>query len=414
MNPAQGKIIGKSANAQISLQPGQDLPVYRVLKLVRSSSYGALKPLLEDDDLEEIMYNLPGKPVMVYHRKHGMCVTNVTLKEEEALQIIKKIAAYVGRKVGLDNLLFDGRLPDGSRVNATLPPASPGGPTLTIRKQTHDPLTFVDLIRFGTLTPRLAALLWMFVDGMGAAPCNILVSGGTGSGKTTTLNILGLFIPSRERLITIEDVTEIHLLHEHHVQLETVNPSKAGDSGLDMDALLKNTLRMRPDRLIVGEVRGAEARSLFTAMNTGHDGCMGTVHANTAQESVQRLINPPMSVPAIMLNALHLIIMQGRINVGGKQVRRITEVSEMAGLEGDKPRLNTIFRWDQNKGALVETGVPSKLRERIARGAGVSPAKFDEMARNRQKIIETLIERNISDISQVTRVVQNYYHKLAG
>ncbi|SUZ50328.1 uncharacterized protein METZ01_LOCUS3182 [marine metagenome] len=360
------------------------------------------------------MYNLPGKPVMVYHRKHGMCVTNVTLKEEEALQIIKKIAAYVGRKVGLDNLLFDGRLPDGSRVNATLPPASPGGPTLTIRKQTHDPLTFVDLIRFGTLTPRLAALLWMFVDGMGAAPCNILVSGGTGSGKTTTLNILGLFIPSRERLITIEDVTEIHLLHEHHVQLETVNPGKAGDSGLDMDALLKNTLRMRPDRLIVGEVRGAEARSLFTAMNTGHDGCMGTVHANTAQESVQRLINPPMSVPAIMLNALHLIIMQGRINVGGKQVRRITEVSEMAGLEGDKPRLNTIFRWDQNKGALVETGVPSKLRERIASGAGVSPAKFDEMARNRQKIIETLIERNISDISQVTRVVQNYYHKLAG
>ncbi|MEC8877658.1 MAG: ATPase, T2SS/T4P/T4SS family, partial [Candidatus Thermoplasmatota archaeon] len=199
-----------------------------------------------------------------------------------------------------------------------------------------------------------------------------------------------------------------------HVQLETVNPGKAGDSGLDMDALLKNTLRMRPDRLIVGEVRGAEARSLFTAMNTGHDGCMGTVHANTAQESVQRLINPPMSVPAIMLNALHLIIMQGRINVGGKQVRRITEVSEMAGLEGDKPRLNTIFRWDQNKGALVETGVPSKLRERIASGAGVSPAKFDEMARNRQKIIETLIERNISDISQVTRVVQNYYHKLAG
>jgi flagellar protein FlaI len=147
-------------------------------------------------------------------------------------------------------------------------------------------------------------------------------------------------------------------------------------------------------------------------MNTGHDGCMGTVHANTAQESVQRLVNPPMSVPPIMLNALHLIIMQSKLNIGGQQVRRITEVSEMAGLEGDKPRLNTIFRWDQGKGKLVETGVPSKLRERIASAAGVSPAKFDEMARNRQKIIETLVERGISDITQVSRVVQNYYQKL--
>ncbi|MDP7590271.1 MAG: CpaF family protein [Candidatus Poseidoniia archaeon] len=409
---SQGKLIAKYPNAHVVEQPGQDLPVYRVLKLNRSTSYGPLRPLLEDDNLEEVMFNNPAKPVMVYHRKHGMCVTNISMTEEEAVKVIQKIAAYVGRKIGMENLLLDGRLPDGSRVNATLPPASPGGPTLTIRKQTQDPLTFVDLIGFGTLTPRLAALLWMFVDGMGAAPCNILVSGGTASGKTSTLNVLGLFIPSQVRLITIEDVSEIQLLHEHHVQLETVNPAKAGDPELDMDALLKNTLRMRPDRLIVGEVRGAEARTLFTAMNTGHDGCMGTVHANTAQESVQRLVNPPMSVPPIMLNALHLIIMQSKLNIGGQQVRRITEVSEMAGLEGDKPRLNTIFRWDQGKGKLVETGVPSKLRERIASAAGVSPAKFDEMARNRQKIIETLVERGISDITQVSRVVQNYYQKL--
>ncbi|HIN08850.1 MAG TPA: CpaF family protein, partial [Candidatus Poseidoniales archaeon] len=283
---SQGKLIAKYPNAHVIKQPGQDLLVYRVLKLNRSTSYGPLRPLLEDDNLEEVMFNNPAKPVMVYHRKHGMCVTNISMTEEEAVKVIQKIAAYVGRKIGMENLLLDGRLPDGSRVNATLPPASPGGPTLTIRKQTQDPLTFVDLIGFGTLTPRLAALLWMFVDGMGAAPCNILVSGGTASGKTSTLNVLGLFIPSQVRLITIEDVSEIQLLHEHHVQLETVHPAKAGDPGLDMDALLKNTLRMRPDRLIVGEVRGAEARTLFTAMNTGHDGCMGTVHANTAQESV--------------------------------------------------------------------------------------------------------------------------------
>ncbi|MEO2237148.1 MAG: ATPase, T2SS/T4P/T4SS family, partial [Candidatus Poseidoniia archaeon] len=203
---SQGKLIAKYPNAHVIEQPGKDLLVYRVLKLNRSTSYGPLRPLLEDDNLEEVMFNNPAKPVMVYHRKHGMCVTNISMTEEEAVKVIQKIAAYVGRKIGMENLLLDGRLPDGSRVNATLPPASPGGPTLTIRKQTQDPLTFVDLIGFGTLTPRLAALLWMFVDGMGAAPCNILVSGGTASGKTSTLNVLGLFIPSQVRLITIEDV----------------------------------------------------------------------------------------------------------------------------------------------------------------------------------------------------------------
>ena len=408
----QGRIIEQYPTANIVERPDAERPLYQVTKAVKSPSYGALKPLLDDDNLEEIMYNHPDKAVMVAHRKHGMCVTNVKLTSEEATSIIQKVGKYVGRKVGPGNLLLDGRLPDGSRVNATIPPVSPNGPTMTIRKQMNDPLTVVNLMKFGTMSPRLASLLWMFADGMGSAPSNILVAGGTGSGKTTTLNVLGLFIPSKDRLITIEDVTEVQLKHEHHVQLETFNSTKPEEPEVDMDSLLKNTLRMRPDRIIVGEVRGPEAKTLFTAMNTGHDGCFGTVHANTAQETVSRLINPPMEVPPIMMNALHLIIMQSRINVNGKQIRTITEVSELAGLEGSKPRLNTLFKWNGQSNQLEETGVPSKLRERISKAAGVAPRQFDEMAQNRQKILESLVQRNIDDIEQVSTVVQNYYAKM--
>ena len=256
------------------------------------------------------------------------------------------------------------------------------------------------------------SLLWVFADGMGSAPCNILVAGGTGSGKTTTLNVLGAFIPSKDRLITIEDVAEVQLMHEHHVQLETFNSTKPEEPEVDMDSLLKNTLRMRPDRIIVGEVRGPEAKTLFTAMNTGHEGCFGTVHANTAQETVSRLINPPMDVPPIMMNALHLIIMQSKIAVGGKHIRTLTEVSELAGLEGSKPRLNTLFKWNGQTNQLVETGVPSKLRERIAKAAGVSPKQFDDVVQNRQKILESMLQRGMTDIKQVSTVVQNYYAKM--
>ncbi|WP_297500881.1 ATPase, T2SS/T4P/T4SS family [Thermococcus sp.] len=237
--------------------------------------YGKLDPLVRDDNLEEIMVIGTGRPVYVWHRKHNMCKTNITFPDErEILNIIERIAREVGRRIDQQSPLLDARLPDGSRVNATIPPISLDGPTITIRKFKKDPLTIIDLIKYQTLGSDIAAFLWVLVDGLGVKPANILVSGGTSSGKTTTLNSLAMFIPPSERVISIEDTAELQLPVEHWVRLETRPPNLEGRGEVTMDDLVRNTLRMRPDRIIVGEVRGPEARTMFTAMNTGHNGAL--------------------------------------------------------------------------------------------------------------------------------------------
>ncbi|WP_456422287.1 ATPase, T2SS/T4P/T4SS family [Thermococcus sp.] len=237
--------------------------------------YGKLDPLVRDDNLEEIMVIGTNRPVYVWHRRFNMCKTNIIFPEEkEILNIIERIAREVGRRIDQQSPLLDARLPDGSRVNATIPPISLDGPTITIRKFKKDPLTIIDLIKYGTINSEIAALLWVFVDGLGVKPVNVLVAGGTGSGKTTTLNSLGMFIPPSERVISIEDTAELQLPVEHWIRLETRPPNLEGKGEVTMDDLVKNTLRMRPDRIIVGEVRGPEARTMFTAMNTGHNGAL--------------------------------------------------------------------------------------------------------------------------------------------
>lgn len=237
--------------------------------------YGKLDPLVRDDNLEEVMVIGTRRPVYVWHRKFYMCKTNIVFEDErEILNIIERIARQVGRRIDQQTPLLDARLPDGSRVNATIRPVSLDGPTLTIRKFKKDPLTIIDLLKYGTFNLEIASLLWVFVDGLGVKPANVLVAGGTGSGKTTTLNALAMFIPPSERVISIEDTAELQLPIEHWVRLETRPPNIEGKGEITMDDLVKNTLRMRPDRIIVGEVRGPEARTMFTAMNTGHNGAL--------------------------------------------------------------------------------------------------------------------------------------------
>lgn len=234
---------------------------------------GLIDPLIQDDLLEEIMVIGPNKPVYVYHRKHEMMKTNIIFYDDTDIQnLIDRIARTIGRRIDISFPLLDARLKDGTRVNATLPPATVDGSTLTLRKFRKDPLTVLDLINYGTLDFETAAFLWLATDGMDARPANILVAGGTASGKTSTLNVLTSFVPSSERVISIEDTAELSLPLEHWVRMEVRPPSIEGSGEITMNDLVKNSLRMRPDRIIVGEIRGAEGYTMFAAMNTGHQG----------------------------------------------------------------------------------------------------------------------------------------------
>ena len=387
-------------------------PIYHVDGSAEPNPHGDLQLLLTDDNLEEVMYNGGQQEVKVAHRKYGMCRTNLIIDNESGLQIAKNIASYTNVPLG-DGPgmvpIFDGRLHDGSRVNGTIPPVSPDGPTLTIRKFKEDPLTMIDLIKFGTVNTRLAAMMWVWIEGLDSRPANFVIAGGTGSGKTTTLNCLGMYIPWDRRLLTVEDTAELQVYHDHWLRMETRRERPDGTSEIDMNDCLKSSLRMRPDRIIVGEVRGPEAATLLTAMNTGHDGSFGSLHANTAQETVTRMINPPKSVPPIMLSGLDLIIIQARLHVNGKTARKITEVAEVAGMEGDKPRLNIIWKYNAATDQIEETGIPSKLRETICKAAGISPDVFEKHVSQREAILRDMISREISDIQTVTKLIQSFY-----
>lgn len=373
--------------------------------------YGPLDMVLADDMLEDVMVTGTNKPVYVYHRKHGMCSTEVTFEDEESIKrIIDKIARVIGRRIDQQTPLLDARLPDGSRVNATIPPVSLEGPTISIRKFRKDPLTVIDILKFGTLSTDVAAFLWLIVDGMGVRPANILFAGGTGCGKTTSLNAATTFVPERERILSIEDTAELQLPHRHWVRLETRPPNVEGRGEITMDDLVKNALRMRPDRMVVGEVRGPEARTLFTAMNTGHDGCMGTLHSNSAMETVTRLTEAPMSVPGIMIPALDVIVMQQRIYHRQKgQIRRVTEVAEVSGFEEGKVQLSRIYKWNARRDTLEPTGVPSRIKHIMAEFSGLSGSDIEIELEKRAAILEWMGQKDIRNIFDVGKVIQEYY-----
>ncbi|MFA5246641.1 MAG: ATPase, T2SS/T4P/T4SS family [Candidatus Micrarchaeia archaeon] len=248
---------------------------YADVVLKEMFGFGVIDNLVKDDRLEEIMIIGPDKPVYVFHRKYEMMPTNINYyADNDIKRLVDRIARIIGRRIDTQVPLLDARLPDGTRVNATLPPTSIDGATLTLRKFRKDPYTVIDLIGYNTINVDAAAFLWMATDGMGAKPANILIAGGTGSGKTTLLNTLCSFVPNTERIITIEDTAELSLPLSHWIRFETRPPGIEGTGEITMDMLVKNTLRMRPDRVIVGEIRGAEGSTMFTAMNTGHDGAL--------------------------------------------------------------------------------------------------------------------------------------------
>ncbi|KAF5075634.1 Type II/IV secretion system protein [anaerobic digester metagenome] len=372
--------------------------------------YGKLDPMIKDDDLEEIMVIGTGKNVFVYHRKLGMMITNVIFDDDaEVKGIIDVIARQVNRRIDQQTPILDARLQDGSRVNATIPPVSADGSTLTIRKFRKDPLTVIDLINFKTMSSHLAGFLWVCTDGLGVKPCNAIIAGGTGSGKTTTLNTVAAFVPPRERIITIEDTLEIQIPHNHVLRMETRPPNIEGKGELTMDVLVKNSLRQRPDRVIVGEVRGGEAVTLFTALNTGHSG-MGTLHSNTARETITRLVNPPMNVPNIMIPALDFIIMQNRMyRPEGGSIRRITEVAEVVGMEEGNVQLNRVFEWNNVADKVEYVGIASQTLRDIAELRGIGITEIEEEIEKRRLVLEYMADNDIRSIDEVGSFINNYY-----
>ncbi len=372
--------------------------------------YGRINSLLEDELLEEIMVVGSNYPVYVYHKKYGACETNVVFNSASEIEnIAEKIARDVQRRVDRSSPILDARLPDGSRVNITIPPISLDGVSLTVRKFNKDPISVIDLIKFGTITPELAAFLWICIDGLGFNPSNMIIAGGTASGKTATLNALLVFVPKIERLITIEDTAELYLQHKNKVRLETRPPNIEGKGEITMDDLLKNALRMRPDRIVVGEVRGPEAQTLFAAMNTGHEGSMGTLHANSAHDVLIRLTSPPMEVPETMVPALDLVVMQEKYFDRKKGViRRVSEVSELTIGESGGIQENSVFKWNPNSDKIKPTGIPSRTQFKLEVGAKMIGTDFKTELEKRTRFLEDLVSEGIRSFDDIQSRVSDF------
>ena len=397
-----------------------DVPIEYINKLSRKilrdiAGYGEIDPLIQDDDLEEIMIIGINKPVFVYHRSYGMMKTNITFtNEQDLLDLIDTIARQINRRIDQESPILDGRLTDGSRINATIPPISADGPSLTIRKFRKDPFTIVDLINSKTISVELAAFFWLCFDGLGVKSANAIISGGTSSGKTTTLNALSAFINPSERIITIEDTLELQIPHEHVIRMETRVANVENKGELTMNDLVKNSLRQRPDRIIVGEVRAEEAITLFTALNTGHSG-FGTLHSNDARETITRLTNDvtqiqQMTVPEIMIQAIDFIIMQNRIYTpSGKSFRRISEVAEVVGIEEGVVQLNKIFQWTPETDTIDNVSITSKTLSQIANLSGKSMNELYHEIEKREMVLSHMVRNNIRSVSEVNNILERYY-----
>ena len=336
--------------------------------------YGPIQPLLNDPDVSEVMVNGPKK---VYVEKKGkLTKTGVTFENDNhVIRVIERIVLPLGRRVDPDSPTVDARLPDGSRVNAIVPPVALDGPSITIRKFRRDKLTMQQLIEYGSITPQMAEFLKACV----ISRLNIVISGGTGSGKTTLLNVLSGLIPEDERIVTIEDAAELQLQQDHIVRLETKPASLEGKGQVTIRDLVRNALRMRPDRIVVGECRGGETLDMLQAMNTGHDGSLTTLHANTPRDALSRLetmvLMAGMDLPVKVIRqqvsaAIDLIVQQTRLKDGS---RKVTAISEVAGMEGDTIVLTDIFRFEQTGqtpdgkiiGQLKPTGIRPLFTPRL-------------------------------------------------
>jgi flagellar protein FlaI len=364
--------------------------------VARVLSYGLVDDVVRDPDTEDVIINAL-KPVFVFKAKEGMVRTNKQYKDLQELDLlIQKLLVFSGkhRLRPINNF----HLPDGGRVNVV---TSPYGPQITFRKFKQKPLSVIDLIDAGTMDYGVAAQLWLYAEGLGIKPANIMIGGMPGSGKTTLLNALFSFFPTNERIVVIEDTLELNTdTRENCARLEATGE-------LSMRELVKNTLRMRPDRLIVGEVRGEEASDMMTAMNIGKI-CMGTIHASSAREVVMRLENAPMNIPTEIVPLIDVFIIVRQFYMEGRVLRSIVQISETGGIE-KKVLLSDLAMFDVKSGKMLESHPSVIYRDRLAQASGVTPKEILDEIEARKRILIKLAEKKVRSIDQISEFCSHYY-----
>ncbi|MCJ7429199.1 MAG: type II/IV secretion system ATPase subunit [Candidatus Nanohaloarchaeota archaeon QJJ-5] len=371
---------------------------------------GDLELLLHDENLEEMVVNSADEPVWAYHKEYGWLKTDLVMESEEQIQ---NYASMIGRRVGkqISNLnpLLDAHLTTGDRTNATIKPISTQGNTITIRKFARDPWTITDFIENKTINPEVAALLWICIQ----YEMNIIVSGGTGAGKTSMLGVLMPFIPSNNRIVSIEDTREIRLPEFlHWVPLTTREPNPEGKGGVSMNDLLVNSLRMRPDRIIVGEIRREkQAEVLFEAMHTGHS-VYSTLHAETAAQTIRRLVNPPINVPQTLVEAIDLNVVMFRDR--RRNIRRAMQVSEVVTdyMGGDaEMEPNTLYKWHARDDEVKKKEESREVFDRLNLHAGLTKGEIKQSIQDRKAILNWMVDHQINDVDQVGKVIAEFYQE---
>jgi flagellar protein FlaI len=373
--------------------------------------YGKIDVLMIDTMIEDISCDGPKVPIYIYHRAYGSMKTNLIFEDEKELdRFVIMLAQKCGKHISVASPMVDATIPDGSRLQATLArEVTTRGSSFTIRRFRANPLTPADLVKFGTLSAEMVAYCWLAIQ-YGES---MLISGGTASGKTTTLNAILLFIPPQMKIVSIEDTREINIPHENWIAGLTRGGFRgkyAGGAGeIDMFELMKASLRQRPQYIIVGEVRGKEAYIIFQAMATGK-ATYSTIHADSVQAIIHRLENPPISLPRILVSALNIVLLQAQVKIGDKLARRVTRIAEIVGIESDTKEIitNTIFEWESAKDKFRYLGY-SKLLDKIAYLRNISAEEVKEEFARRTEIVTWMTKKNISDYREVASIVSAYY-----
>jgi len=383
--------------------------LYHIVK--KTILYDRITPLMFDPNLEDISCNGPRIPIYVFHRKYTNLRTNVVFEEESELDsFVINLAQKCGKHISIAEPMVDATMPDGSRIQLTLArEVTDHGSTFTIRKFREEPVTPVDLIAWKTFSSEQMAYLWLCIENKKS----LIFAGGTASGKTTSMNAISLFIPRRAKIVTIEDTRELMLPHENWIPAVTRDAFHGEKGAIDMYDLLRAALRQRPEYIIVGEVRGREALTLFQAMATGHT-TYSTLHADSVSGAIHRLENPPINVPRPMLEALNIISIQAQTYVNDRRVRRNIEIAEIIGLDPHTKmlRTSTVFIWDSVRDEHVMVGT-SKALEDIRKHRGWSLKELNEELERRKKVLEFMVSNGIRDFRSVSNIIHTYQTKPA-